>query len=177
MDELVRITEVEVLADQQLRLTYADGLVGDVTFEDDHWHGVLAPLAEPDFFARVFVGPETGTITWPGDLDIAPEPLRESARKNLVTPATPSKPPDRDPNVPVRVLYRDDGGSWFAESPDIDGWSMFGASFEEVRELAIDGVSFALACEADDRGEGFDEDRYAGVTIEHFVLDPAGAPR
>jgi predicted RNase H-like HicB family nuclease len=177
MDELVRISKVKVLSNQRLRLTYVDGLVGDVTFEDGHWHGVLAPLAEPEFFSRVFVGPETGTLTWPGELDIAPEPLRESARENLITPATSVKPPDRDPDLPIRVLYRSDGGSWFAESPDIAHWTTFGDSFEDVRELALESVPFALACEAEDRGEGFDEDRYADVTIEHFVLDPAGAPR
>lgn len=82
MDELVDIVEVEVLANQRVRLTYADGLVGDVSWADEHWYGVLAPLAEPDFFAQVFVNPETGTLTWPGDLDLAPEPLREAAKAN-----------------------------------------------------------------------------------------------
>lgn len=87
MYELVDITHVEVLEDQRLRLTYADGLVGDVSFEDEHWNGVLAPLADPEFFAKVFVNPESGTLTWPGDLDLAPEPLREAARQNPVEPA------------------------------------------------------------------------------------------
>lgn len=173
MDELVRISEVEVLADQRLRLTYVDGLVGDVVFADGHWYGVLAPLAEPEFFAQVFVSPDSGTLTWPGDLDLAPEPLREAARKNLVAPAAQTKPPDRDPSVPVRVLYRSDGDRWLAESPDIDQWTTFGDSFEQVRELALESIPFALACEAEDRGEGFDEDRYVGVAIEHFVLEPA----
>ncbi len=87
MYELVDIAEVEVLADQQLRLTYFDGLVGDVSFADERWDGVLAPLADPAFFAQVFVNPETGTLTWPGDLDLAPEPLREAARQNPVEQA------------------------------------------------------------------------------------------
>lgn len=87
MDELVDITTVEVIGDQRLRLTYADGLVGDVTFAEEHWDGVLAPLADPNFFARVFVNPESGTLTWPGDLDLAPEPLREAAHRNPVEQA------------------------------------------------------------------------------------------
>ncbi len=79
MDGLVDITAVEVLADQLLRLTFADGIVGDVAFDRDQWKGVLAPLADPEFFRRVSVNPESGTLTWPGELDLAPEPLYAEA--------------------------------------------------------------------------------------------------
>jgi hypothetical protein len=44
-----------------------------------------------------------------------------------------------------------------------------GESFEEVRELVEDGVSFAPASAADDRGEAFDETRFANVRVEHYV--------
>jgi Protein of unknown function (DUF2442) len=87
VDELVDITHVEVIADKRVRLTYADGIVGDVDFTGRNWGGVLAPLNDPDFFAQVFVNPESGTLTWPGDLDLAPEPLREAARQNPVEQA------------------------------------------------------------------------------------------
>ncbi len=79
MDGLVDITAVEILADQVLRLTFADGIVGDVAFDRDRWKGVLAPLADPEFFRRVSVNPESGTLTWPGELDLAPEPLYAEA--------------------------------------------------------------------------------------------------
>lgn len=73
----------------------------------------------------------------------------------------------------VRVLYHQEpDGSW-AESPDIDGWSVAGESYEEVRRLAEDGVSFALASAAEDRGEAFEEDAFASVSIEHYVPAPA----
>ena len=73
------VTAVEVLADQVLRLTFADGVVGDVAFDPDQWKGVLAPLADPDFFRQVSLNPESGTVTWPGELDLAPEPLYAEA--------------------------------------------------------------------------------------------------
>ncbi len=85
MLELVDIAEVEVLADQRVRVTYVDGLIGDVDFTRKDWSGVLEPLSDPEFFAQVFVNPETGTLTWPGNLDLAPEPLRETARANALT--------------------------------------------------------------------------------------------
>lgn len=78
---LVHITDVEVIGDHKLRLTFEDGIVGDVAFDDSEWHGVLAPLRDPDVFAQVGVDPQLGTIVWPGDLDMAPEPLYEEARQ------------------------------------------------------------------------------------------------
>ena len=73
----------------------------------------------------------------------------------------------------VRVLYYQEPEGWWAKSPDIDGWTVAGGNFDEVRALVVDGVSFALAADAEDRGEGFDEARFADVTLEHFVPAPA----
>ena len=84
VEQLVDISGVEVVADHCLRLTFADGTVGDVDFGAQEWRGVLEPLADPAFFARVFVDAESGTIAWPGQLDLAPEPLYEQARQNGV---------------------------------------------------------------------------------------------
>ena len=39
-----------------------------------------------------------------------------------------------------------------------------------MRELALDGAPFALACEAEDRDEHFDEARFVDVELAHFVL-------
>jgi predicted RNase H-like HicB family nuclease len=75
--------------------------------------------------------------------------------------------------VTVRVLYHQEPEGWWAESPDIDGWSVAGETYEDVRQLAEDGVSFALASAAEDRGESFDEGQFASVSIEHYV--PASA--
>ena len=43
-------------------------------------------MRDPSFFAQVSVDPQFGTIVWPGDLDMAPEPLYEEARANAVAP-------------------------------------------------------------------------------------------
>lgn len=77
------ITGVEVIGDHRLRLTFEDGIVGDVDFSEREWRGVLEPLADPEYFARVTVDPEAGTITWPNGVDMAPEPLYAEARANL----------------------------------------------------------------------------------------------
>lgn len=77
---LVDVKQVEVIGDHRLRLTFEDGIVGDVTFGEHEWRGVFEPLADPEVFAQVRV--EMGTITWPNGLDMAPEPLYEEARSN-----------------------------------------------------------------------------------------------
>ena len=84
VDQLVDITGVEVVGDYRLRLTFADGTVGDVDFADREWRGVFEPLRDPGRFAQVEIDPEAGTITWPGGLDMAPEPLYEEARRHAV---------------------------------------------------------------------------------------------
>ena len=88
MEQLVDITGVEVVADHTLRLTFADGTIGDVDFADHEWQGVLEPLRDPGFFAEVRVDPESGTVAWPNGVDLAPEPLYEEARRNPAAPAS-----------------------------------------------------------------------------------------
>ena len=73
----------------------------------------------------------------------------------------------------VRILYHQEPNGWWAESPDLDGWSVAGETYEDVRRLAEDGVSFALAAAAEDRGEAFDEERFSSVSVEHYVPAPA----
>ncbi len=74
---------VVVVGDHRLRLLFEDGTVGDVSFEGRQWPGVLAPLRDPKYFAKVEV--LHGTVHWPqDDLDLAPETLYEAAKANTV---------------------------------------------------------------------------------------------
>jgi predicted RNase H-like HicB family nuclease len=57
----------------------------------------------------------------------------------------------------VRVIYHHEEEGWWAESPDVEGWSAAGESFREVRALAVEGIPFALGADAE---------------LEHYV--PAG---
>ncbi len=88
VEQLVDVTGVEVIGDYRLRLTFADGTVGDVDFTGREWRGVFEPLRDHAYFARVEVDPEAGTITWPDGLDMAPEPLYAEARRNLAHTAS-----------------------------------------------------------------------------------------
>jgi hypothetical protein len=82
--ELVHVTHVEVIGEYELRLTFEDGVVGDVNFTEREWKGVFEPLRDPQRFAAVSI--EAGTIVWPEDgLDMAPEPLYQEARQHQVS--------------------------------------------------------------------------------------------
>jgi predicted RNase H-like HicB family nuclease len=45
---------------------------------------------------------------------------------------------------PVRVLHHREGDAWWAESPDVEGWSAAGDSYAEVVKLAEEGILFAI---------------------------------
>ncbi|HEY2054114.1 MAG TPA: hypothetical protein VGH14_09285 [Solirubrobacterales bacterium] len=57
----------------------------------------------------------------------------------------------------VRVIYHHETGGWWAESPDVEGWSAAGETYGEVVKLAEEGIPFALG---------------SAAPLEHFV--PAG---
>jgi len=88
VEELVDITDVEIIGPYRLRLSFADGTVGDVDFSAREWRGVFEPLKDLGYFERVEVDPEAGTISWPDGLDMAPEPLYDEARRNKIDAAS-----------------------------------------------------------------------------------------
>jgi hypothetical protein len=61
------------LGAHRLRLRFDDGVEGEVDLSKRlTFDGVFAPLQDPEFFARVQVHPEFGTISWPNDVDLDP---------------------------------------------------------------------------------------------------------
>lgn len=82
MEQLKDVTGVEVVGTYRLRLVFDDGTVGEVDFAEHEWRGVFEPLRDPEYFARVTVDPEGGTIVWPNGVDMAPEPLYTAARQS-----------------------------------------------------------------------------------------------
>ena len=81
VEPLVDVTDVEVIGEYRLRISFADGTVGCVDMSRREWRGVFEPLRDPEYFAQVAVKPEAGTIGWPDGLDMAPEPLYAEARR------------------------------------------------------------------------------------------------
>lgn len=67
------VVGVRFLGDHRLRLRFDDGVEGEVDLSHRlRFDGVFAPLKDPEYFARVRVDPEAGTICWPNEADIDP---------------------------------------------------------------------------------------------------------
>jgi hypothetical protein len=58
-----------------LALTFTDGLEGEVDVLDRMHGPVFEEARTPAGFAKVEVDAETGTVTWPGGADLAPDTL------------------------------------------------------------------------------------------------------
>ncbi len=76
----VRVLEVKPLDGYKLRLRFQDGAEGIVDIAAlMPLDGVFAPLRDRFFFEQVRVDQESGTITWPGNLDLDPYTLYAEA--------------------------------------------------------------------------------------------------
>lgn len=71
---MIRIRSAVALSGRSLRLTLSDGSIVDRDVQDLLWGPVFDRLRSDDaLFRRARA--RHGTVTWPGDLDLAPETL------------------------------------------------------------------------------------------------------
>lgn len=77
-----RVAEVRPLPDFTLWVRFNDGTEGTVAMADflcSKRAGVFAALRDESLFCRVSL--ELGAVTWPGELDLAPDAMYEAIRK------------------------------------------------------------------------------------------------
>ena len=67
------VVDVQTVMPMALQVWFADGTTGRVRFEPSHLTGVFEALKDPIVFAQARV--EAGAVTWPGDLDLAPDAM------------------------------------------------------------------------------------------------------
>jgi hypothetical protein len=70
-----RIASMQLLADRIMHVRFVDGVEGVVRFGPNFYRGVFAHLISQDRFAEARV--EMGAITWPGELDLAPDRMHD----------------------------------------------------------------------------------------------------
>jgi hypothetical protein len=78
-----RVTAVEALPGFRLRVVFADGLTGFVDMSrmvHSPKAGVFAALADPSLFAQVTL--DYGAVTWPGELDLAPDAMHAAIQEH-----------------------------------------------------------------------------------------------
>lgn len=80
-----RVKSVEALDGYRLHVRFIDGVEGEVDMNQmvhSPDAGVFSVLADPDVFAQAYV--ELGAVTWPGELDLAPDAMHDEIKKNGV---------------------------------------------------------------------------------------------
>lgn len=69
---MIAITNVIPLDGYKLRLKFSDGSSGIADVSDIPHTGVFAPWADKEFFRLVSIDKESGTLLWPGEIDLDP---------------------------------------------------------------------------------------------------------
>ena len=70
------IVQAQPLEKFRLKLRFEDGMEGIVDLSNTlSFKGVFEPLKDQDYFAKVTVDPELGTVAWPNGADLDPDVL------------------------------------------------------------------------------------------------------
>ena len=72
---LNRITEVEARPEYHLWLRFEDGVEGEVSVAHLVGRGVFQSWTDEAEFLKVSIDLESGTVAWPGGVDLAPDGL------------------------------------------------------------------------------------------------------
>ena len=78
---LDRIVAVEARPDYHIWIEFEDGLKGELSVAHLVGQGVFASWEDEAEFQRVFVDSESGTVAWPGGIDLAPDALHRRLRE------------------------------------------------------------------------------------------------
>lgn len=77
LNGIIKVIAVEPLDALSIRATFSDGSIKEVDLSDLFGKGGAfeSIRRDPGVFAAVRVNPETGTVEWPGDIDLDSEVL------------------------------------------------------------------------------------------------------
>jgi hypothetical protein len=76
------VATAEALSGYRLKVRFLDGTEGVVDMSErvrSPEAGVFARLSDPAVFAAVFV--DFGVVTWPGEIDLAPDAMHQAIRE------------------------------------------------------------------------------------------------
>ena len=74
------VVSVEPKPHFALAVRFLDGTEGTVRFESSHLSGVFEALRDPQVFQQARV--ECGTVSWPGEIDLAPDAMYREIKRS-----------------------------------------------------------------------------------------------
>lgn len=74
------VTEVRIVGEFALTVRFRDGLEGAVKFLPTFFRGVFSHLASFSEFQKVHI--VDGVLTWPGELDLAPDAMYAEIKRS-----------------------------------------------------------------------------------------------
>lgn len=75
--DVVSVNPVNYL---ELEVKFLDGLAGRVKIQPSYLTGVFEPLQDQEYFKQVYI--DHGVVTWPGELDLAPDAMYRKIKTN-----------------------------------------------------------------------------------------------
>jgi len=74
---LDRIVKAEARPGYCLWVRFEDGLDGEISLAHLVGRGVFSSWSDESEFLKVYVDPDSGTVAWPGGIDLAPDALHQ----------------------------------------------------------------------------------------------------
>lgn len=78
-----RVKSISVLEGWRLHVTFLDGLEGEIKMSERIARketGVFNALKDPAVFSQVYL--DKGIVTWPGEIDLAPDAMYDAIKKH-----------------------------------------------------------------------------------------------
>jgi hypothetical protein len=72
------VVNVQPFEHLKLRVQFEDGLSGVIRIEPAHLYGVFEALKDPAVFFQAHC--EQGFVSWPGEIDLAPDAMYQAIR-------------------------------------------------------------------------------------------------
>ncbi len=70
---MIDVVEAKHVSEYRIWLRFEDGSAGEVDLGSELEGPIFEPLRNPEYFRRVSVNRDLGTIAWPNGADFAPE--------------------------------------------------------------------------------------------------------
>ncbi len=86
---IIHVTEVKVVGPHSLELKFDNGIRKRVNLRRELYGPIFEPLRDPAYFAKVYVDPNSRTVTWANGADFAPDFLYQLESE----PASPTPAP------------------------------------------------------------------------------------